>query len=145
MRFSESGNLREHGHGFFWKFAHRRFAGEHHAISAIKNRIGDVGRLRARGQPIRNHGLEHLRRRNHRFPGEIRLRDKLLLCVGDLLDRHFHTEIAARDHDSIRRGKNLVEVRERIGPLNLSNNERMRTHLRRRRAHRLDVGGALDK
>ena len=126
MCFGECGNLRQHRDCFLGKFAHRRFAREHDAISAVKYRVGDVGCLGARRQTARNHRFEHLRRSDDWFSGEIRFGNELLLCVGDFLNRHLHTEIAARDHDTIRCCENFVEVRKRVGPLDLCNDEWLR-------------------
>jgi hypothetical protein len=67
------------------------------------------------------------------------------LRVGDLLDRHLHAKIAARDHDAVSDGKDFVVVRERIGTLNFRDNERHAADLHCRSAHGLDVRGALDE
>ena len=123
VRLGERGDLREHRHRFLGKFSHRRLAREHDAIRPVEDRVRDIGRLRARRQPAADHRLEHLRRGDDRFAREIRLRDELLLRVRDLLDRHLHAEIAARDHDAVGGGEDFVEVRKRIGALDLRDDE----------------------
>ena len=129
MRLGEGGDLRQHRHGFLRKFAHRRFAGEHDAIGAVEDGVGHVGRLGARGQAAGDHRFEHLRGGDDRLAREVGLRDELLLRDGDLLDRHFHAEIAARDHDAVGRGEDLVEVLERVGALDLGDDERLLAQL----------------
>ena len=79
------------------------------------------------------------------FPGEVRFGNELLLRVGDFLDRHLHTEIAARDHDTIRCCENFVEMRKRIGALDLRNDERLAANFCRCGAHSLDVRGAFNE
>ena len=69
MCFGERGDLRQHRDCFLGKVAHRRLAGEHDAIGAVKNRVGHVGCLGARRQTARHHRLEHLRRSDDWLPG----------------------------------------------------------------------------
>ena len=145
MCFRERGNLRQHRHCFLGKFAHRRLAREHDAIGAVKNCVGDISCLGPRRQTARHHRFEHLRRSNNRLSRKIRFCDELLLHVGDLLNRHFHPEIAARDHDAVGRRENFVEVSEGVGSLDLCNNERLSAHSCRSRTHSLDVRGAFDE
>ena len=111
MCFSKSSDLREHCHGFLREFAHRRFAGEHHAIGAVKDCVCHVGCLGARRQTARDHRFKHLRRSDHRFAGKVRFRNQLLLRVRDFFDRHLHAEIAARHHDAIASSENFIIAR----------------------------------
>ena len=97
------------------------------------------------GRRLRDHRFEHLRGGDDRFAREVRFRDELLLRVRDFLDRHFHAEIAARDHDAIGHREDFIVVRQRVGALDLRDDERHAPDLRRRRAHGLDVRRALDE
>ena len=65
------------------------------------------------------HRLEHLRRDNHRNSRAPRLARDLLLRGRHFLERHLEAEIAARHHDALRHLQNLVEMIERLGPLDL--------------------------
>ena len=53
VRLGDGGDLRQHRHRLLGILAHRRFAGEHHAIGAVEDRVGHVGGLGARGQAAR--------------------------------------------------------------------------------------------
>src|SRR5262249_38943264 len=110
-----------------------------------KNRVSDVSRFGPRRQTARNHRFEHLRRSNNGFPCKIRFCDKLLLRVGDLFDRDFNTEIAARDHDAIGCGENFVEMSNSVRSLDLRNNEWLRAKFCRRAPHSLDIHAAFDE
>ena len=145
MCFGERGDFRQHRDCFLRKFSHRRFAGEHDAIGAIENCVRHISCLGAAGQTAGNHRFEHLRRSDDGFTRKVRFRNKLLLSVRDLFDRHLNTEIAARNHDTISRCQNFVEVRERVGSLDLCNNERLSADFCRCLAHSLDVRGAFNK
>ena len=111
MRLCERGDLREHGHGFLWKFTHRRFAGEHHAIGAVENRVRHVSGLRTRRQTAVTIDSSICVAVITGLPATFALAMSCFCVYGDFLDRHFHAEIAARHHDSVGSGENLVEVR----------------------------------
>src|SRR5206468_10066047 len=114
-------------------------------VGAVEYRVCDIRWLGASRETARNHRLEHLRRSNDRPSRKICFRNNLLLNVGNLFDRHFHSQIATRYHDAIGRGENFVEVRERVGPLDLCNNERLSAHLCRSRSYNVYIRGALNK
>ena len=59
--------------------ANRGLTGEHDAIRPVKDRVRDVGRLRASGPRRGNHGLQHLSCDDHRFSPLARSADDLLL------------------------------------------------------------------
>ena len=145
MRFRERRDLRQHRDRFLGILAHGRFGGEHDAISAVENGVRHISRFRARGQTAVGHRLEHLRRGDDWLAGQVRFCDQLLLQGGDRFDRHFHAEIAARDHDAVTRGENLVVMLERIGALDLRDDEWMMTELFRGAANGIHVGRALDE
>ena len=54
-------------------------------------------------------------------------------------------KIAARDHDAVTCGENFVVVLERIGALDLRDDEWVMPELFRGGANRIHVGGGLDE
>ena len=80
----------------------RRLGRQHHRVGAVEDRVRDVARLGARRARMRDHRLEHLRRRDHRTAEPVAERDDPLLRVRHFLERQLHAEVAARDHHARR-------------------------------------------
>mmetsp|Transcript_25891 Transcript_25891/g.77217 ORF Transcript_25891/g.77217 Transcript_25891/m.77217 type:complete len:552 (-) Transcript_25891:3-1658(-) len=98
-----------------------RLAGEHHGVGAVEHRVRDVRALGARRARVRDHRLEHLRRHDAGLARRTALSNHHLLLAEDLLGRDLHAEVAARDHDAVRGGEDLVELVEPLLVLNLCN------------------------
>ena len=143
MRFAVGCNPRQHRDGLLRVLPHRRFGRQHDAVGTVQDGVGNVRGLRASRQAARSHRLQHLRRRDHRLTDKAGAGDELLLQDGHLLDRHFHAEVAARNHDSVAGLENLVKALQRVCPFYLRDNERLFAHVRGGRANRFDVGRGL--
>ena len=92
-----------------------------------------------------DHGLQHLRGGDDRFSPPVGPAHDVLLHDRDSFDGHFHAQIAARDHDAVRRVENLVEPLQRARTLDLRDEKRFVAQLACRRAHGLHVRGAFNK
>ena len=68
---------------------------------------------------VGDHGFQHLGGCEHRHPCLHRPADDLLLQGGNRLGSHLHPHVAARDHQTIRRIGDLVEVLDGLGTLDL--------------------------
>ena len=83
------------------KLAEGGFAGQHHGIGAVIDRIGDVADL-GTGRPwILSHGIEHVRRGDDRLAGQTGFQDEPFLHVGHFFQGDFDAEIAAGNHDAV--------------------------------------------
>ena len=94
--------------------ADRRFAREHHGVRAVENRVCHVGSLCPRWTRRGDHRFEHLRCRDDGLAGTIALCNDLFLNDRHGLDRHFGSEIAARDHDAVGAFDDAVELDQRL-------------------------------
>ncbi len=110
-----------------------------------KHRIGHVGCLRPGGAPVVRHGLQHLRGGDDGFSHPVGAVDEPLLNDGNLLDRYFHPEVSARNHDAVRRCEDIVHMFQRIGAFNFRDDERVVTHCGCRLPHGNNIRGALDE
>src|SRR5208283_4720670 len=81
----------------------------------------------------------------HRFSKQICLSHQPLLDHGYLLDRDFHTQVAASYHDAIGRIKNRTHVIKGPRTLDFRYDERIMTKSSRGTPHCGNVLGALDK
>ena len=63
--------------------------GQHDGIGPLHDRVGHVGDLRTRRDGGRDHGLHHLRGRDHHAILMARLLHDLLLQTGELGEAHF--------------------------------------------------------
>ena len=97
------------------------------------------------GRRLVDHRLEHLCGSDHRFAGEIRLRDELFLRVRDFFDWHLHPEIAARHHDAIGGGEDFVECSSASDRSIFAMMNGYSPDLRGRRTDRFDIRRALDE
>mmetsp|Transcript_40294 Transcript_40294/g.134368 ORF Transcript_40294/g.134368 Transcript_40294/m.134368 type:complete len:419 (-) Transcript_40294:165-1421(-) len=87
-----------------------RLARQHHAIGAVEHRVGDVGRLGARRARVARHRLKHLCRADAGLARDVALCDHHLLREEHLLRRDLDAQVAARHHDAVGGGENLVKV-----------------------------------
>ena len=99
-----------------------RFTGEHHAASAVVNRVGHVGDFSAGGTGVPHHRIQHLSGGNHRFACLMALADHLLLQHGNLCGRNLHTQITPGNHDTVSSGQDVVNVVHALLILDLGNN-----------------------
>ncbi len=102
----------------------RRLGREHHRARTVEHRVGDVGRLGARGDGRVDHRLEHLRGGDDGPSTGDALADDLLLEVRQLLDRELRAEIAACHHHRARGFDDAFEVLDRGAGLDLRHHER---------------------
>ena len=72
-------------------------------------------------------------------------RIEILLYHGNPLNRNFHAQVAASDHDAVGSFQNLVEVVQRACSFDLGDDERFAANLLRSLPHGTDVCGALDE
>ena len=101
--------------------AHRRFAGEHDSIRTVINGIGHVRDFGASRARILDHGFEHLGCRNDRLAELRSATNDVLLNRRHLLRRHFHAEIATRNHDGVGSLQNRVEMLDGLWLFQLGN------------------------
>ena len=139
------GNPREHRHRLDGEIAHRGFGGQHHAIGAIEDGIGHVGGLGASWQIVMDHGLQHLRGRDHRLRPAIGLANKVLLDDGDLFDRHFHAQIPARNHDPVGGVEDFVDAFQRALAFDLRDEKWLTANVAGRLANSFQIRSAFDE
>ena len=108
-RLGRRGDARQHAHRIDRVVADRQFFREHHAVGAVEDRVGDVGRFGAGRPPAADHRQQHLGRGDRRLAVRVGLADQLLLRDRDALDRDLDAEIAARDHDAVGGLEDLVD------------------------------------
>ena len=111
--------------------ANGRLLGEHHGIGAVEDRVGHVGDLGARGAGRVDHRLEHLGGRDRRLGPPARECEQPLLDERHLLDRQLDPEVAAGDHDAVRRVDDLLAVGGRLRLLDLRYQRHLRAALAR--------------
>ena len=110
--------------------AGRGLTGEHDAVGAVVDGVGDVGDLGARGARVALHGVEHLRGRDDGLVVLVALADDRLLDVRDLGGRDLHAQVAAGDHAAVGLVEDLVEVLHAERALDLGEDEDVgRAHL----------------
>ena len=86
------------------------FAGQHQRIGAVEDGVGDVGDFGAGRARITDHRIEHLRRGDDGLADAVAGGDDALLRDRDLFNRHFDTEIAARNHRAIGDIENRFQI-----------------------------------
>ena len=122
--------------------ARGRLGGQHHGVSAVVDRRGDVRRLGARGHGTVDHRLEHLRGHDHRLSHATAATHDALLYRRHLLGRQFHAEIPARHHHRVGQRHDLVEPFHCRWLLELGDDESAVADQRARLGH---VVGALNE
>jgi hypothetical protein len=143
--FNGPRNAGQHRDSFDRKGAGGRFAREHHAIRAVKDGIGNIRGLGPGRQTRGRHGLQHLSRSDDGFGAQIGAVHDVLLNEGDPLNGHLHAEIAAGNHDPVRRIQNFIKPLQGAGALNLCDEKGLVTQAARRIPQGMDIGGALNK
>lgn len=97
-------------------------SGKHDTVSTVKDGVGDVTDLSARGTVVDNHGLEHLSSADAGLAGDVALGDHHLLGHEHLAGGDLDTEITTGDHDTVRLLENLVKVEDTLVVLDLGDN-----------------------
>ena len=121
--FSLPGDAGHHCHRLNGESPHSGLTGKHHAVGAIEDGVGDIGRLGACRARVNTHRLEHMCGSDHRFPEDVRLPDNVFLGNSHLFDWDFDTQIAACHHDPVAGLQDGIQVLERLGTFDLSNDE----------------------
>ena len=116
-----AGNAR---HGFY--SLHRieaggSLAGKHNRTGTVVDGVGHIGRFGPGGAGILDHGIQHLRGRDHLLARRIDLVDNHLLDNRNLLQRNLHAHVAPGDHDTIGYTDNFVDVLHALQVFNLRN------------------------
>jgi hypothetical protein len=112
-------DARHHAAGEHGVLAAGGLAGEHDAVGAVVDGVGDVAGLGAGGSGRVDHRLEHLGGHDDRHlvaPGGL---DHLLLDDGHALGGEFDAEVAASDHDAVGDLEDALEVIDGGGGLDL--------------------------
>mmetsp|Transcript_89723 Transcript_89723/g.175578 ORF Transcript_89723/g.175578 Transcript_89723/m.175578 type:complete len:379 (-) Transcript_89723:226-1362(-) len=107
------------GHSVQGESAGSRFAGEHHAIRAVQDRVRHIAGLGASRPGQIDHGLQHLRGRDHRLPHHVAPRDHHLLRQEHLLRRDLHAQVAPGNHDAVAGLHDGVEILQALLVLDL--------------------------
>src|SRR5690606_15192031 len=94
-----------------------RLGGQHHGVRAVPDGIRDVAGLGPGRDGLRDHRLEHLRRRDHRRAEPVAHRDDALLGLWHLLRRQLDAQVAASDHHAVRLLGDLLDVLQRLRSL----------------------------
>ena len=114
-RLDRTGDPVHHFDGLDRKLAHGCLTGEHDCGGAVKDRVRDVGGLRPGRLGLMDHRLEHLGSSNDRATTFEGVRNDPLLQQRDVGRADLDAQIAARDHDRVRLGQDLVECGNRLG------------------------------
>ena len=109
-RFRLLGNFSHGLHRLQRIFAGSSFSAQHNRIRTVKNSVGDVARLCARGTVAVNHAFKHLRGGNYRFGKPVAAADNILLHQRHNLGWDFHSQIAARYHNAVRNGDDFFNI-----------------------------------
>ena len=96
-------------HGLDRVGADARLGREHHRGGAVDHGVGDVGGLGAGRLGRLDHRLEHLGRGDHELAGLGRAADRVLLHQRHARDAGLDAVVAARDHQPVGDGDDLVE------------------------------------
>ena len=100
-----------HGaHSLHGIFARGAFARKHDGGGAVKNGVGNVGDLRARGAGTDDHRFKHLRGGDDHLARLIAAADEALLQAGQTLVGDLNAHVAAGDHDAVAVFEDFVEM-----------------------------------
>ena len=83
---------------------------QHHGIGTLVDGGGDVRRFGAGGRRRPDHGVEPLGGDDHRLAGLAAVVDDLALQHGHVLRLHLHAEVAARHHDGVGLGYDILQL-----------------------------------
>eukprot|EP00967_Tisochrysis_lutea_P060099 scaffold76769_cov30-Tisochrysis_lutea.AAC.2 len=111
-----------HGDRFERVRAFGGLARKHHAVGAIDDGVGHIGRLGARRTRVVGHRLEHLSRADNRLTRHVALGDHHLLREEDLLRWDLNAQVATRNHHTVRLSKDGIEVSHALVVLDLGDN-----------------------
>mmetsp|Transcript_10421 Transcript_10421/g.47024 ORF Transcript_10421/g.47024 Transcript_10421/m.47024 type:complete len:350 (+) Transcript_10421:2139-3188(+) len=111
--------LAHHPHRVHREGTGRRLPGEHHAVGAVEDGVGDVGGLGAGGAGRAGHGLEHLGGGDDGLTAEVGLSDHHLLDPEYSLQGDLHAEVAAGHHDAVGVLEDVVKVCDALLVLDL--------------------------
>ena len=117
------GGLGNESHGLYG--LHREgscggLAGEHDSAGAVVDSVCHVGDLSTGRSRVGDHGLQHLCGSYHLLAGIVALVDELLLDRRDLLEWDLNAHVASCDHYTVGGLKDLVDVLNAVGILDLS-------------------------
>src|SRR5580765_7674120 len=119
VRFGFHHDARHDGNRFARILSAGGFAGEHDRVGSVKNCVGNVTGLGARGARVFDHRLEHLGGGDDGLaPGGGATND-VLLNDGNFLGGHLDPEVAAGHHDSVGYFENFFEMIDRLWLLEL--------------------------
>ena len=94
---------------------------QHDGVDAELHRVRGVGDFGARGTQLGSHRFEHLRGDDHGDPLGAGTANDRFLRHRHLFERHLQPQIAPCHHHAVTRFDNLIQPRERRGPLELRN------------------------
>ena len=106
-------------HRFEGIFSRSRFTTQHESVGAVVDSVGNVGHFGASGARIVDHGVEHLRSHDDGLLLHHTFVNNLALNAGNTLDGHFDAEVAARNHHTVGRIDDLIDVVHAFLVLNL--------------------------
>ena len=120
-------------------------AGKHHAVSTVKDSVGNIRALSTGGAGVLDHRLEHLGGSDDGLASNVGLTDHVLLGEENLLGRDLHTKITTGNHDTISSGKDLGIVLKTLEVLDLANDLDVTILLTEDLADLVNIGGLADK
>ena len=120
-------------------------SGKHHAVSTVKDSVGNIRALGTGRARVLDHRFEHLGSGNDGLAGNIGLTDHVLLGKENLFGRDLHTKITTGNHDTIGSGKDLGVVLKTLEILNLANDLDVSILLTEDLADLVNIGGLADK
>jgi hypothetical protein len=91
------------------------------------------------------HRFQHLGGCDDRLGALVGAPHEILLHYRNLLNRNFHAEVAARDHDAVGSFQDLVEVVQRACSFDFGDDERLTANVLRCLPYGTDVCSALDE
>ena len=143
--FGLFGNRSHRLHRFEGIFTRSGFTAEHQSIGAIVNSVGNVGHLSTCGTWVVDHSVQHLRGHNHRFLSLDALSNDLALNAGNALNGHFNTEVTARNHNTVRRFNDFIDVVYSFLVFNLRDNLDVAVVRIENVLHHFDVGSRTNE
>src|SRR5262249_31384382 len=89
--------------------------------------------------------FQHLCRGDDGFSHQSRTGNELLLENGNFFNRNFDTKIASGNHDAVRRSQYIIELRKRVAPFDLGDDERLPSESLRSSAQGFNIGRRFDE